>query len=502
MLLWAISGRKVDPPKESMRKAIFILLLVTMITAVNSFASDWYVRKAATGSNNGTSWTNAWQDFNNISFSSVACGDTIWVAGGTYTGSMTINKTCSAGNVLTIKRVLSSDSVPASAAGWDSSFDSQVVNQNGGVTMQGSYWTIDGRVGDAAKGVAYGMQWIWPTKTGTAFSNSSGTQSHITLTHLEIYGPVCVSNNGNGSFGSGTCSGNTWGINLNQGSGNSNFLLDHIWVHRWAEVIRPYQTTNLTIQYSYIGDSAYTPADHNDCMYASDPFSGLTFRYNRVYSCSNQGLWFDNNGVVNAVIYDNIFYHSSGAIIGFPRCGSQSTCGPIYLFNNIFEDDGDWGEGNTSTLQTEAQPLNSNSAIQNNIFYTVTSSMTTSLFSNDASTTGNSISKCTNCFNYTAGSPQDAFNGWMDMCGTSCTGPEAVINADFHLTAAGQTLFQGKGINLTSTACANIDPGICTDMDGNPRPSSGSWTLGPYESGSSSSNQPPAAPTQLSAVVQ
>jgi hypothetical protein len=409
-----------------------IAISVLVLSALPSLAANWYVSKVAAGTNAGTSWTNAWADFNNINFASVACGDTIWVAGGTqYSGSMTVNKTCTAGNVLQIKRVLASDAVPVAAAGWSSAFDSQVVNQNGSVTIQGAYWTIDGRVGDAATGVAYGMQWIWPTQTGTAFGNATGAQDHITVTHVEIYGPLCVSNNGNGSFNSGTCAGNTWGFNLNQGTGNTNFLLDHVWIHRWAEVIRPYQTTGLTIQYSYIGDSAFTPSDHNDCMYASDPFSNFTFRYNRVYSCANQGLFFDNDGVVNAKIYDNIFYHSQGTILGWPRCSSQSTCGPVYLFNNIFEDDGTWGEGNTSTISANTQPLNASSLIQNNIFYAVTDNITSSLFSFDASTTQNAIGACSNCFNYTQGSPLTAFTGWVSICGTSCTGPEAMINSDF-----------------------------------------------------------------------
>ncbi|MGA7795780.1 MAG: hypothetical protein WCA19_22335 [Candidatus Acidiferrales bacterium] len=491
-----------------MKKCIlFPLLLMFTAMATQSFAANWYVAKGASGSNNGTNWTNAWNEWSQINFSAVSCGDSIWVAGGTaYTSSLSIKKLCTSSTPLVIRRVLSTDSVPTSAAGWNPSFDSQVVTNNGTVTMGGgAYYTIDGRVGDAASGVAYGMQWVYTSPT-TAFGNTSSSIDDVTITYLEIYGPSCVTNDGNGGYGSGTCTGNTWGFNLNQGT-NTNILIDHSWIHRWAEVVRPYQTTGLTIQYSYLGDSAWTPSDHNDCMYASDPFKNLTFRYNRVYSCSNEGLWFDNNGVVNAYIYDNIFYHSAGWVIGWPRCSSQSTCGPIYIFNNIFQSDGAWGEQTDGWIGTESSALNASSLIQNNVFYNVSPNGSTASLvpfeSYNAATpaSGSNPPSCTGCFSYAVGSPLNSPTLWISPCGSTCTGPEGVINADWHLTSAGTTLFQAKGANLSSQ-CSSIPAlaAMCTaDMDGNPRPASGAWTLGPYES---ASTQALAPPTNLNAVVQ
>jgi len=59
-------------------------------------ATAWYVDNTASGSNNGTSWTNAWTSFASINWSSVAAGDTIYISGGstskTYNETLTIGK--------------------------------------------------------------------------------------------------------------------------------------------------------------------------------------------------------------------------------------------------------------------------------------------------------------------------------------------------------------------------------------------------------------------------
>src|SRR5260370_33492436 len=107
------------------------MCIALILSAKGAFGAatntNWYVLKGAAGSNNGTSWTNAWNEMNQINFSTVACGDTIWLGGGTYTTSLSPNKVCTAGNVLNIDRVLSTDSVPVAAQWWNSSFVIQVV---------------------------------------------------------------------------------------------------------------------------------------------------------------------------------------------------------------------------------------------------------------------------------------------------------------------------------------------------------------------------------------
>lgn len=45
--------------------------------------TNWYVDNTASGSNNGTSWTNAWTSLANINWSSIHAGDNIYISGGT-----------------------------------------------------------------------------------------------------------------------------------------------------------------------------------------------------------------------------------------------------------------------------------------------------------------------------------------------------------------------------------------------------------------------------------
>ena len=62
-----------------MKTIIISLLLFLSVNAQNV----WYVDRDAAGSNNGTSWDNAWKSINNINWVSVGNGDSIYVSGGT-----------------------------------------------------------------------------------------------------------------------------------------------------------------------------------------------------------------------------------------------------------------------------------------------------------------------------------------------------------------------------------------------------------------------------------
>ncbi|MDB6072450.1 MAG: hypothetical protein JWO89_90, partial [Verrucomicrobiaceae bacterium] len=62
---------------------IFLFLILALNLAVHSNAAVRYVSSAATGTNNGTSWTNAYKELVSA-IAAAQAGDEIWVAGGIY----------------------------------------------------------------------------------------------------------------------------------------------------------------------------------------------------------------------------------------------------------------------------------------------------------------------------------------------------------------------------------------------------------------------------------
>jgi hypothetical protein len=488
-----------------MTRLLRAAILITFIfSAKNAFAANWYVLKGATGSNNGTSWTNAWNELNQINFSTVACGDTVWIAGNNggaaYTGNLSPTKVCTAGTVLNIMRVRATDSVPVAAPGWVSTFDSQVTATNINIPLGGAFWTLDGRVGDAQSGVAYGIQLNNSTDgwLGVIADPSSGTVAGITVSHVEIHGPSCVT--------AGTCNSANWALALQNGS-NFSVTVDHSWFHQFGEVIHgpTGKSNSLVLQYSYIGeDVKVNNNEHEDLLYTSDPCAKMTFIGNRWYSSGNDGIFMDNAGCVNGFVFiNNVFFHWGGWAMEFGKTG---TCGPYIILNNTFANDGlgadgAGGEYPYGFINTGGCAVSPSSSIANNILYNTSLGGTTNtqtVFNAGTTASGGGFSCGTGCFSYSLASPIQNFNGFVNFVPAG-SNSQTIVRADLHLSSAGKTLFQGKGENLTAQ-CSNY-PALCTDLDGNARPATGAWDLGAYVF-SGSQAQVPQPPTALSATVQ
>jgi T5SS/PEP-CTERM-associated repeat protein len=67
-----------------MMKRLLIIISITLTAIARTNAATWYVDTAATGSNNGTSWANAWTSISSATGSSVAPGDTVYISNGSY----------------------------------------------------------------------------------------------------------------------------------------------------------------------------------------------------------------------------------------------------------------------------------------------------------------------------------------------------------------------------------------------------------------------------------
>lgn len=87
----------------------FLCLLLSLVQLANSASADsWFIDNAASGSNIGTSWANAWQSFSDVKWGSggVKAGDTLFISGGstskTYNGVLRIQESGNSSNSIYI----------------------------------------------------------------------------------------------------------------------------------------------------------------------------------------------------------------------------------------------------------------------------------------------------------------------------------------------------------------------------------------------------------------
>ena len=229
------------------------------------------------------------------------------------------------------------------------------------VINSGAYITINGRKGTIGTEGTFGIVVECSSNCDAVTVAESGSVANATLTYIELFGPPCVTSGGNGE---GSCTGDTHGVDHGSAA-TTNLLLDHMWMHRFSEIIRPYQWTNYTVQYSDIDTTRQTPDEHEDFVYAANPSSG-TMRYNIWWGSPNDGIFFDMGGN-SLTFYGNVVYHSGGAVITFKTGYSN---GAVIMYNNTFSSDETFGDyqcpGNCPWIDWTGTP--SSSVVENNIF--------------------------------------------------------------------------------------------------------------------------------------
>jgi len=86
---------------------VLIVLLGFCFSVYSQQGNNWYVDNRASGANNGASWTDAWQGFSDIVWSSLNPGDIIYISGGvtekTYYEQLHVQASGSENNPITIK---------------------------------------------------------------------------------------------------------------------------------------------------------------------------------------------------------------------------------------------------------------------------------------------------------------------------------------------------------------------------------------------------------------
>ena len=446
----------------SMAKTFTFLFVITFSffgMASQASAADHYVRAAATGSADGSDWANAWPNVTNIVWASIAPGDTIWIAGGSY-GALVVDKSgnadSDAGRIF-IKRA----TVAAHGAetGWNASYDTQVLLAKIAWTKLnvGSYLTIDGQVPN-------GIRISVLSGGGAAVIWDRGS-NYVTLRNLDLAGPC----------GEAPCvqGGDTRGIDMTPYNGSSYDLVDHFKlqyseIHGFCTLMFLLNADNAVIEHNDIYDSTATDTAvscHPNVLYTSGA-DNFTLRYNKIHNYLTEGIIMSSSAGVSGAwyIYGNLWYRGGDNSVRYDRVieTRAGENGPVFFYNNTVV--GLW-----ATWNNAGGTWAPGSVSKNNIYWNLTSNW-----------------------------PQ---NSSYDFCSGTCSGTNSISNGsnpfvdlstfNFHLTSAiGATYPRDKGIDL----------GVPYNVDADGTTRSGAWDIGAYQFASPMFVTPTPTPTPTPTV--
>jgi hypothetical protein len=431
-----------------------LILFLLAGTALPSWSATKFVNKSATGSNNGTSWANAWTNVSSIGWSGLAGGDVVCVAGGTYSGGISTGANGSSGNPITIRRASAADSTCGSGtAGWSAAFDAQVVISN--INLQNNYVTIDGAVANGIK-MNLGNSSGSPSSVGV-----SAATNGVILRYIEVAGPC----------GTTACNqnGDSRSIDLNSWNGSSynlqnNMTIQNANLHGSCTILWSAHSTNLIIEHSRFADSADSTPGNPNChpnVIAEQDSTNATFRYNEVTNWQVEGIMACPNGGCSSSwdIYGNVWHDPMGG--SYPRVleVQGNTNGPYHVYNNTFVN-----ISFATATSANGGGFASGSTGKNNIYWN----------------------------SPTGGLPGSDY----DLCNSSCseTNGQTYAGTDIFVSYSGHDYHLAKATNAGTSLSAPFN----TDYDGKTRGGDGVWDRGAYEFGASGGR--PNAPINLTAT--
>lgn len=422
---------------------------VLILTCSELQAFNYYVRPdgGTYGSGDGSNWSNAFSGFAGIAWASISAGDTIWVAGGTYTQALVPAKTGASGARIYIRRARTDSTECTGTTGWNASFASTVTQTSStGISLNGdyNYITISGRT--TAEGGTYG--WVYDRS-----SDTTGVGVSITSTGADYNLVEFIEFKGGGTGVSAT--GIYRGLNLSVGSGTATYnTFSRCKIHGWATGVMCSGTNYTIFEHLDIYDNtvANVSSYHNNGIYLAG-VNGVTIRYCKIHGHNGQGTFFGLYGAFDDIkIYGNVYYDIvAGGDTGIKINDSISAATNVKIYNNSF-----YNFTTGSPITVESGPTVSGET-RNNLFYSTTSYNTLGTASN----------------NVRAGS-----NPFVDAA-----------NNNFRLSAP-----TAAGYRLSSP--------YNTDPDGVTRGADGIWDIGAYEHIAGSplplpEGVPPSAPSGL-----
>jgi len=282
---------------------LFLLLYSCLGIALGA---DHHVRSGASGSNDGSDWTNAWTGLGQVNWTR---GDTYYVADGTYTDSFNIPDTLSGTAVTTIKKAVESEH--GSATGWLSVYgDGQAIWTNSGISFKTNHFVVDGVTGGGPGSWDSGHGFVVDksgTAAGSCFAISSGNTAseggHATIRHVE-----CKGNGGDRDSGvtqDGMNQSRAW---------HTDILIEYNYIHDVGRVPIFLRGNDITVQYNMLARNENSSSQHAEGMQITNGNnlprpSNMDIRYNifeDIEGTAVMSIWADD-----IRIYGNVILHTS-----------------------------------------------------------------------------------------------------------------------------------------------------------------------------------------------
>ena len=347
-----------------------------LLAALPAEAANKYVRKGATGLNNGSDWANAYTELSQVSYTGLS-GFTLYIAAGSYTSGF---PTLSAVNNVTFKRATVADH--GTATGWSASFDGQVTSTSSGKFLfvsNSDNFTFDG---------AGNNPWSFRVVGQNAYDGKFQVEgsTNALIRNIELDGNGCEPAIENGPED---------GFRL---AFNSNFVLEHSYVHNfyycsYPNVGNPGHSDGIQMPSAEGAIIRYNRFQNNgmllffgDCDWSSQWANDVHVHHNVFIQQAGVG---DNYRMIDmkgaghtsadfVTIENNTFYRESG-FTGFtlyentncPANTSQRTIRNNIFQNGSFDLAGGWGTASNNDFYTGSVGPGSNNLTSNPLFLSV-----------------------------------------------------------------------------------------------------------------------------------
>ena len=332
-------------------KKWIIIIICYGFVSNGALGKNYYVDKYASGSNNGTSWDNAWNSFNIIDWSIMKAGDILFISGGkdstVYNESLNVGTSGNIIDYLTIR------------GGLDTNHNGKViidVQYVGIKIIKKSYIKISNLL---IKNASHGV-YIRGVSTGDV--NAIYLDS---LKVLNFTKQGAISINGWSSGG--------WDATVDSVFIKNCILTTSFSTTHQTDVIYAQYCNNLFILNNTISVTSKIKGSHTDAIQFVHNIKNITIANNSISNLTSSEANNKSNGIMGAnligkgLFYNNIVYapnfrNSGNNVFSYSNGTVSDGVGSWYIYNNVFI-----GGGTINLFKIEDKDAH----IKNNIFYSI-----------------------------------------------------------------------------------------------------------------------------------